>query len=304
MDEIKPKNKGGRRRIVSEEAIESLYDAGNPDALINKLPQRLVPIFHRVRDKLPRTLLADEPDVRRYCDPTERDERVRLSFWDEYNASTACGKRMSLQSIITGCCSWESWITAYEPHDKRMLWIFTPPASYVGMMRQILYKGTERLLEIMNLPMLTEDGKVDVKVANLVLRAWQLADMRVKGAVTQKVQIEQKSMNLNLNSNTDEAVNQMRSRMSEMSIDDLESLERRIEKAKRDGAKFLKGASADQMELILKAPLNGDTVMLEDMENMTNNQRRNVMPPIPPLPRAMPDLRGVNDDPEEEDGQD
>lgn len=303
MNEIKPKNKGGRPRIVSREAIDNLYDSDNPDALINKLPVRLVPIFHRVRDKLPRTLLADEPDVKRYCQPNERDERIRLSFWDEYNASTACQKRMSLQSIITGCCSWESWITVYEPHDKRMLWIFTPPASYVGMMRQILYKGTERLLEIMNLPMITDEGKVDVKVANLVLRAWQLADMRVKGAVTQKVQIEQKSMNLNVNANTEDGVNQMRQQMSAMTLDELESLEKRIEKARRDSAKFLKNATSEQMELILNAPLKGDTVMLEDLENMTNNQRRNDFPPVPKLPLAMPDMKGLKDEPEE-DGED
>ena len=300
---IKPKNKGGRPRIASPEAmaaIDRLYEGDNPDSLVNRLPHRLVPIFERVRQKLPRTLLAEEPDVRRYCTPNERDDRVRLSFWDEYNASTSIGKRMSLASIITGCVSWESWVTTYEPNDKRMLWIFTPPASYVHLMRQILHRGTERLLEIMNLPMINDEGKVDAKVANLVLRAWQLADMRVKGAVTQKVQIEQKSMNLNLNT-TDNAVHQLRQQVSGMGLEDLEALEKRIEKAKRDQSKLLKHADPEQIDLIVNGPGRGDFTMLEDMELMTSAQRRHDLPPLEPLPRVTPELGKVPTNGEETD---
>lgn len=275
------KGRPGRKKIVTPEAIEALYSEDNPDALINVLPMRLVPVLKRVREKIPRILLADERDIRRYVEPTERCDRLRLSFWDEYNASTACSKRMSLQSILSGICAWESWITVYEPNDKRMVWLFTPPTNYVAMMRQILHRGTERLLEIMNLPMFNDDGKVDVRTAQLVLRAWQLADMRVKGGVTQRVQIEQKSMNVNV----DTDINQMREQVNGLQLHELEALERRIERAKRDQAKLLKKADPAQVELILEAPLRGDTVMLEDLENMTSAKSRYNLPDLPELPK-------------------
>jgi hypothetical protein len=167
-------------------------------------------------------------------------------------------------------------------------------------MRQILHRGTERLLEIMNLPMINDEGKVDAKVANLVLRAWQLADMRVKGAVTQKVQIEQKSMNLNLNT-TDNAVHQLRQQVSGMGLEDLEALEKRIEKAKRDQSKLLKHADPEQIDLIVNGPGRGDFTMLEDMELMTSAQRRHDLPPLEPLPRVTPELGKVPTNGEETD---
>lgn len=296
------RGRAGRKKLVTEEALNSLYDTDNPDALINRLPDRLVPIFHRVKNKLPRTLLSDEKAVRRYVNPDDRDDRVRLAFWDEYNASTAGNKKMSLQCILSGTTAWDTWITAYEPNDKRMCWIFTPPTSYVAQMRHILHRGTERLLEIINLPMVNDEGKVDIKIANLVLRAWQLADMRVKGGVMQKVQIEQKSMNLNLNAES--TVDNLRAQVSGMDLKELETLEARIERAKKDSYKYLKGVSKDQLDLILRGGGEDNYELLEDLENRTLVRHREGLPALPELPKIkMPDVVEVMDDRAQEDEQ-
>lgn len=267
-----------RKDLVSKNGLESLYDRECADALINLLPLRLVPIFERVKKKMPKTLMSDERTIREFCKPDTRDERVRLSFWDEYNASTSIGKRMSLQSILCGAVHWDTWVGVYEPNDTKMCWIFTPPTSYVASMRHILHAGTERLLEIMQLPMLKDDGKVDTRVATLILRAWQLADMRMKGGVMQRVQIEQKSMNVNIDASNS-------SKVDEMSLEELEAVERRIERAKRDQIRYLKGATEENRDAVIELARNGDFEMLEDIENMTTRfkQKRNVLPPLPSL---------------------
>lgn len=268
----------GRPKVVSDEAMNALYDPDNPSALINKIPDRLIPVLERVKAKLPRTLMQTEREVREYCEPDERDDRVRLSFWDEYNAATAAGKRMSLQSIICGACSWETWVTTYEQSNKKMLWVFTPPVSYAMAMRQILHRGTERLLEIMNLPIKGDDGKVDPKVATLILKAWQLADMRIKGGIVQRMQVEQKSVNVNFNSL--EGASQMRDQVQNLQLEDLETLERRIENAKRDQYRYLKHLGPEQRE----AMLAGDRETILDIENATRSSQRTAMPDIPDLP--------------------
>ena len=283
----------GRPRLVPESTINALYDENNPDALVNKLPDRLVPILERVRVKLPRWLARTEHDLRKYCEPDERDERVRLSFWDEYNAATAAGKKMSLQSVITGATSWESWVSAYEPSDIKMIWILTPPVSYSMAMRQILHRGTERLLEIMSLPIMDDHGKVDPKVATLILKAWQLADMRVKGGIVQRMQVEQKSVNLNFNS--PDGTEQIRESMASLQLEDLESLERRIENAKRDQYRYLKKLEPAQRDAIL----SGDRETIEDIENFTRSQQRMKMPDIPELPDIELNLNEVIDAKEE-----
>jgi hypothetical protein len=269
----------GRPRVVSDEAMNALYDPENPHALINRIPDRLKPILERLRQKLPRTLMSSEKDVRLYCSPDERDERVRLSFWDEYNAASACGKQMSLQSIISGTCSWETWVTTYEPNNRKMLWVFTPPVSYAMAMRQILHRGTERLLEIMNLPITDKKGNVDPKVATLILKAWQLADLRIKGGIVQKMQVEQKSVNVNFNS-LEGSSTEMRQQVQNMQLEDLETLERRIENAKRDQYRYLKHLGPEQREAILA----GDHDTILDIENATRSSQRTTMPDIPELP--------------------
>jgi hypothetical protein len=268
----------GRPRKIPEEKLNALFDQENEDSLISKLPDRMVPILERIRHRLPRFLARPEHDLRIYCKPDERDERVRLSFWDEYNAATAAGKKMSLQSIITGSTSWESWVAIYEPSDMKMIWILTPPVSYAMAMRQILHKGTERLLEIMNLPIMDDNGKVDPRVATLILKAWQLADMRVKGGIVQRMQVEQKSVNVNFNSL--ESSDHMRASMQNLQLADLESLERRIETAKRDQYRYLKKLDPAQRDAIL----SGDSEILDDIENFTRSSQRLKMPDIPELP--------------------
>lgn len=268
----------GRPKMVSDEAMSALYDPQNPDALMNRLPPRLTSVLERVKNKLPRTLMMTEREIRNHCKPDERDERVRLSFWDEYNAATASGKKMALQSIICGAVSWETWVTAYEPDNKRMLWIFTPPTSYAVQMRHILYKGTERLLEIMNLPITNKNGDVDPKIATLILKAWQLADMRIKGGIVQRMQVEQKSVNVNFNS--EQHVDQLREQVSNLQLEDLETLERRIEKAKRDQHRYLKHYG-DEVKALIKS---GDTEILDDLDSVTRSQQRVQMPDIPELP--------------------
>jgi hypothetical protein len=266
----------GRPRAVSAESLDALYDPNNPNALINVIPDRMVPLLHKVKEKLPKMLMRSERELRQYLKPDERDDRVRLSFWDEYNAATSAGKKMSIQSVICGSVSWEGWMTVYENNTHKLLWIFTPPTSYVAAMRQILYRGTERLLEIMNMPMTDKDGKIDTKVATLILRAWQLADMRVKGGIVQRMQVEQKNLNLNLNA--DQSIDQARAQVQALGLDELEALERRIEKAKKDQGKYLKGVTSEQRELILSGEL------LEDFENVTKASQRTMMPQIPDVP--------------------
>lgn len=267
----------GRPKVIPDGVEKELYDENNPTSLINLLPNRIVPIFKRVRDKLPRMMYYNERELRNYLSPDERDDRLRLSFWDEYNASTAGGKKMSLQSIINGCCGWDVWVTVYEPNNHKMCWIFCPPTSYSHQMKVILQHGMDRLLEIMNLPLQNKDGSVNTRVATLVLKAWQLADMRVKGGIVQKMQVEQKTLQVNTTLDEANAV-----RIQGMELQELESLERRIERAKRDQYKYLKALTPEQMAAIE----SGQHEIIEDIENVTTVADRTRLPDIPDLPEV------------------
>jgi hypothetical protein len=158
---------------------------------------------------------------------------------------------MSLSAFLHGVMSWETWVTAYEPNDKRMMWVFCPPVSYQSAMRNILHKGTERLMEIMSLPIIDSDGKPDSKVIVNILRAFQLVDMRVKGAVTQKVQIQQQSMNIHATLGRDMPSIQSGQPVDTLQLEELEKLEKRIERARRDSRRLVASMSPDDQKKYL-----------------------------------------------------
>jgi hypothetical protein len=229
----------GKAYNLPENALEgTIYDPNNPDSLINIIPERVRPVLMRIKDKMPRVLFQTEGELRQYIHPDDRDERLRLAFWDEYNHATAHGKMMSLSAFLHGVAAWETWVTVYEPNDKKMMWMFCPPVSYQSAMRNILHRGTERLMEIMSLPILDDQGKPDSKVIVNILRAFQLVDMRVKGAVTQKLQIQQQSLNVHATINQDMPNIHTGLPVDTLQLEELEKLERRIAQARRDSKRL------------------------------------------------------------------
>jgi len=207
----------------SQDAIEvveaSVLNPHQESSLLNVAPLKVVPLIMRVRESLPEIAVASEDWLRKYLKPDERDERLRLSFWDEYNLVTAgtYKRRMRLESILSGICNNNTWEKIYACNDKKLLWVLTPPKSYVQSMNYILHLGTERLSEIMSLPIKDEEGNVDHKAASLILKAFEMVDMRVKGGIIQKMQVEQKNLNVHVSAPSDlEAIR---------GIDDISKLE-------------------------------------------------------------------------------
>lgn len=185
-------------------------------ALMSIAPLKSLPAIEKAREVAPEAVLASEDWLRRYSAPDERDERLRLSFWNEFNNVTAGmnSRRMHLGAILHGICSETVWDRVYLRNPVKLLWVITPPKSYSQSMNYILHLGTERLIEIMSLP-IKDNGKVDHKAANLILKAFELVDMRVKGGILQKMQVEQKNLNVNLSAESEQL----------KGIDDLDKLQ-------------------------------------------------------------------------------
>lgn len=237
---------------IAKDALDgSIYDVNNKDSLINVVPDRIKPVLIRVKPKVPSVLFCTEAELRDKHRPDERDERVRLAFWDEYNHATQVGKKMSLSAFLQGVMSWEAWVTVYEPSDRKILWVLCPPVSYQTAMRNILHKGTERLMEIMKLPIVGPDGKPDSRVIVNILKAFQLVDMRVKGAVTQKLQIQQQSINVNHNMEMGSPHIVDGRPIESMGLEDLEAMERRIDKARKDSRRLLSQLPESEKEQYL-----------------------------------------------------
>lgn len=190
-----------RKQAIAEDLECSIFDEENPHSLINLVPDKIRPILYRVKDNLVKSYTTDEGELRFLVKPSESDDRLRLSFWDEYNRATRFDKKMSMARILHGVCSVERFVSRYQNDDKRLCWIFTPPASYASTIKRILMDSLDELSEILKLPNRDENGRVDHKVISSKLKVFQLMDLRNNGGIAQNVNINQKSINYNQNVN-------------------------------------------------------------------------------------------------------
>lgn len=251
----------------------SLFDPGNPFSLLNTAPETVVPVIKRVMEKYPATMLKPDIVLRVKCKPDQRDHRLRLSFWDEYNAATALGKRMCLRNVIHKICPIEVWNGYYARNLLKTLWIITAPRDYVLEMRHIHAQGLERLEQIMKLPITNKKGETDHKAVALILKTFQLVDLRMKGSILQKVRIQKQSLNVDVNA-------EQMQQLSQMSIEELDALDRKLEKMQKIENKVydaqrtieaedpvktldLKGIAAIEDEATLKEFKDDDLTLLD-----------------------------------------
>jgi hypothetical protein len=97
--------------------------------------------------------------------------------------------------------------------DINLAWVMTPPSDTITALKETLNYGFDRIRDILDLPLYKvesvkisngefEDREVvDEKVANLMLKAVAMIDLRLHGSYVQVQKIEQKTINTNVNIN-------------------------------------------------------------------------------------------------------
>lgn len=173
-------------KLLAEEL--RLHDDADPNSLVNRTPKRLSAAIR----ELPATYVGDSEDrllkkmrVKGLA-PTPTDERLRLSFWREYDAAIEQNRMMSVTRVFGGICGKAYFYHEFMNSEMHMAYLVCRPADYASQLEQLLHKGLSRLQEIMELDV------SNPKAANVVLSAIKYLDERVRGATVQR------SMNISL----------------------------------------------------------------------------------------------------------
>ncbi len=156
--------------------------------------------------------------------PNATDNRLRISFWMEYDRAQTERRQMDMSAVVSGVCSKQYFYERYLTAPAKAAWLVTPPSNYVVVAQEALTFGLEELRDILELSHVLPNGRVDTKLAELKAKIVAMLDQRVKGAVTQR--IEQKNMNLNVTT-TDAAV------AHKVASENMEDLEKRLKELER-----------------------------------------------------------------------
>lgn len=223
----------------------SILDADNPYSILNLVP----PLLREAIDNLSTNYYGlSERDLRRKINPCPEVARLRLNFWDEYERAVSQKRKMDLLSLTKGVCSNDYFYTKILKNPDWVAFMTIPPADYQLALREMLELGWDRIREVLLLPITEKiqlktsvkgaDGKqetvyeiierTNTKLIGEIRQMVGMIDLRVKGAILQKVQVEQR--NLNVNVHTDDASPYL----ATQTMGQLEAMEQRVARLKSE----------------------------------------------------------------------
>jgi hypothetical protein len=149
--------------------------------------------------------------------------RIRLAFWKEYERAARAGVGMSDGVMIRTVCKKETLYNLLQSMQALSAWIVCPIIGFLLARKELEMFAQERMLEILSVSAVRADGKVDSRLAQVQANAYENLQNRIYGAVTQKIQSEQKSVNVNLSGHSQGAQKAIGE------ITDIAEIERRIQ---------------------------------------------------------------------------
>lgn len=169
-----------------------IWDEEHPRSLINLVSERVKEEMKKGVVGHPDFFDRDERDLllllkRNALGPSPMDNRIRLKFWMEYDYCQHYQKEaIDLARVTSGICSFEYFYRKYITCVSKLSWMLCPPTGYVVKSEEALEFGLDQLREILELPLVDANGKVNASLANIKVRITEMLDNRVKGAVVQK----------------------------------------------------------------------------------------------------------------------
>lgn len=174
-------------------------DRDNPNSVVNLAPSAVSGFINAIPDEF-FSMRADELAAvfrkdRGYDKETELEEKLRISFWREYDHAVDSGRMMILERICAGVCHTRVF-TKLAQNSYRMAYICTPPEDYTTTMQELLKIGLDQLRDILLQPHIGKDGLPNPRMCDVKMRIMESVTLRVRGSVAHR--IETKNLNLNV----------------------------------------------------------------------------------------------------------
>ena len=115
------------------------------------------------------------------------ENRVRTSFWQEYESARSQMRRMRVGAIASGAAVHVQMIKAIFANQIAAAFVLTPPTQYVMFLDEALNRGLMRLREVLEFPLRDPvTGAPNLQAAELMLKVTGFLDLRKHGGIVQK----------------------------------------------------------------------------------------------------------------------
>lgn len=135
--------------------------------------------------------------------PNEIDTLIKMEFWDLYEANFEAKKPITMRALIKGTCD-ERTFRSLLTESGRVAYIIRQPTK---LQNRIKYAHSFAVNEMIKLltepePINTRTGVPDAKLKQLKFQIYQYLDQRLHGSLIQRMQVEQKTLQVNIDGNT------------------------------------------------------------------------------------------------------
>lgn len=229
-----------RLPLMADES--NLLDADNPYSLLELAP----PAVRAAIENLPTKFFGySEKKLRDEANAPAEIARLRMSFWDEYIRASSEQRLMDVRSIVRGVCSHNYFYEKILANQNWTAFITIPPADYGLAIREMLELSWDRIREVLMLPITEkvplriserneETGKMETryeiiekpntKLIGEIRQITNMLDLRVKGAIMQKVQVENRNLNMSVNADDPNVF------LADATMAQLDAMEKKIER--------------------------------------------------------------------------
>jgi hypothetical protein len=174
-----------------------MLDKSDPRGLYNLLPK----FMQECADLINPDDLEDELALELFPDtngqPPNLWRTLKYAFWDEYDR---CQRHENNQLMVEKFCFGIMPRARFRKEvckTKLLAWLITPPLTYIQRVKEIHELGLASQTEVMKIKI--NPDKPNVKLIEAQIKIFQFADVRLKGAIVQKIQ--QQNLNVNVDGN-------------------------------------------------------------------------------------------------------
>lgn len=225
---------------------KNILEEDDPYSLINLLHEAPA-VRRRILDlakERPDLFTADEGELKNIVG---RDafsvtlQRLRMSFWQEYERCRESKRAFKLVHVYAGICGY-TYFNETIDNKHKLAFLLCPPSDYVVTLKEAHQAGLEKLREIFSARITDDEGYLNPKAADMVIKAYALIDARLKGAIVQRV--DQRTIS---------ATAQLSQQQTKAALGiptDMDLLEQELEKARKQLEKYARPQTPPTMEQI------------------------------------------------------
>lgn len=181
----------------------SIFDKSYKRSIYNLVPPS---IQQKIDELHPKDFDLTEATLKKRIKPDPRDVQMRISFWNEYYNAQDQNRDIKVTRITDGICTSEWFYNTFLYDKNRLMYMLLPIASYKKVMDEIFFLSSEKMREIANMPLWKKDrdGNMvpDIAMCKVISQNHKRLEDRVLGSVVQKLRVDQRQENLNVNVDT------------------------------------------------------------------------------------------------------